>query len=68
MQGLLLFRSENTAHLNDNEFVDAVWPTIQEANSHVEGFSQINREMIVVVRAEVECAVTEKSSIKRGQV
>lgn len=66
--GLLLFRSQNAAHLNDEKFLDEVWPVIREANIQAEGFSQISRDVVVVVGAEVDYALTDKSSIKRAQV
>ena len=66
--GLLLFRAKAAARLSDEEFVDQVWPAIEDANSRTEGFSQISREMIVVVPEDVECPSTDKSSIKRAAV
>ncbi|KUJ18954.1 putative NRPS-like enzyme [Mollisia scopiformis] len=66
--GLLLFRGANARGLSDEEFLDRVWLVIEDANSKAEGFSQISREMIVVLGEEVECPVTDKSSIKRAAV
>lgn len=66
--GLLLFKAENARELNDEEFLDRVWPAIEDANSRAEGFSQISREMVVVLGTDVECPTTDKSSIKRAQV
>lgn len=66
--GLLLFKAENARELSDEEFLDRVWPAIEDANSRAEGFSQISREMVVVLGTDVECPTTDKSSIKRAQV
>ena len=66
--GLLLFKAENARELSDEEFLDRVWPAIADANSRAEGFSQISREMVVILGADVECPTTDKSSIKRAQV
>lgn len=66
--GLLLFRAGNARGLSDEEFLDQVWGTIEDANGRAEGFSQISRSMVVVVGEEVECPVTDKSSIKRAAV
>lgn len=66
--GLLLFRALGTSHLNDKEFLDQVWPTIEYANSHAEAFSQINKEMVAVLPQDVECPLTDKNSIKRGLI
>lgn len=53
---------------SDDEFLDAVWETIEDANSKAEGFSQISRDMIVVLDEEIQCPITDKSSIKRAAV
>ncbi|KAF8862994.1 putative NRPS-like enzyme [Acephala macrosclerotiorum] len=66
--GLLLFRGGNARGLSHNQFLDAVWKTIEDANSKAEGFSQISRDMVVVLGEEVECPITDKSSIKRAAV
>jgi acyl-CoA synthetase (AMP-forming)/AMP-acid ligase II len=65
--GLLLFRSKNAEHLNDEGFLNEVWPVVQEANSGAEGFSQISKEMVVVIGDDVDCPSTDKSSIKRAR-
>ncbi|CZR55073.1 related to nonribosomal peptide synthetase MxcG (component of the myxochelin iron transport regul [Phialocephala subalpina] len=66
--GLLLFKSGNATNLDDEQFLDEVWPTIHEANTQAEGFSQISRDMVVIVGSDVDCPSTDKSSIKRAQV
>jgi len=66
--GLLLFKAENARELSDEEFLDRVWSAIEDANSRAEGFSQISREMVLILGADVECPTTDKSSIKRAQV
>jgi hypothetical protein len=66
--GLLLFRAVAARELSNDEFLDRVWPAIEDANSRAEGFSQISREMVAVVAEDVECPTTDKSSIKRAQV
>lgn len=66
--GLLLFRALGTSHLEDEDFLDQIWPVIQYANSHAEAFSQISREMVAIIPENVECPLTDKSSVKRGLV
>ncbi|KAG0645595.1 Nonribosomal peptide synthase enzyme [Hyphodiscus hymeniophilus] len=66
--GLLLFRASAARGLSDDDFVEKVWPAIEDANSHAEGFSQIGRDMIAVIAEDVECPSTDKSSIKRAAV
>lgn len=68
--GLLLFRAPTpeAENLSDDEYLDAVWPAIEDANSRAEAFSQISRNMVAVIPSNIECPSTDKASIKRAQV
>ncbi|KAL4946430.1 hypothetical protein BDV06DRAFT_182532 [Aspergillus oleicola] len=66
--GLLLFRSESAQKLSDAEFLDIVWPSIQDANSRAEQFSQITRDMICILPQGSVRPRTDKGSMIRAQV
>ena len=66
--GVLIFRNDDSASLNDREFIDRIWPTIQVANAHAESFSQISKETIIPMGVDVDYPKTDKESIKRAQV
>ncbi|RAL13887.1 putative NRPS-like enzyme [Aspergillus homomorphus CBS 101889] len=66
--GLLVFRSDGSHRFSDGEFLDLVWPTVEEANSHAEQFSQISRDMVVVLAADRVVPRTDKGSMIRAQV
>lgn len=67
--GLLLFRSDMAAESqSDEEFIEKVWPAVADANAKAEAFSQIAREMIVVLPMGTEYPRTDKGSIIRAQV
>jgi len=66
--GLLVFRSKAAKDLGNNEFAESVWPTIDAANRVAEGFSQIGKDMIVPMAADVSIPMTDKGSIIRAQV
>ena len=66
--GLLAFRNDDSANMSDAEFIEKIWPTIQSANTHAESFSQISKETIVPIAADVEYPKTDKESIKRAKV
>jgi hypothetical protein len=68
--GLLLFRADDVKvkHLSNEDFIDQVWSTIQDANGKAESFSQIGREMVVVLGADVKFPCTDKGTFKRAQV
>ncbi|KAI9790851.1 MAG: hypothetical protein M1835_000701 [Candelina submexicana] len=64
--GVLIFRASD--HLSTEEFLDAVWPSIEDANSHAESFSQITKSMVALLPSNVEYPRTDKGSIIRAQV
>ncbi|KAE8404303.1 hypothetical protein BDV37DRAFT_115100 [Aspergillus pseudonomiae] len=66
--GLLIFRSDEATSLSDEEYLDLIWPTVEDANSRAEKFSQISRDMIVVLPVGSVCPRTDKGSMIRAQV
>jgi hypothetical protein len=66
--GLLLFRASDGEELSDGEYLNAVWPAVAEANAGAEAFSQISRDMVAVLGAEVDYPRTDKGSIIRAQM
>ncbi|KAL5341091.1 hypothetical protein BJX70DRAFT_386919 [Aspergillus crustosus] len=66
--GLLLFRSEGAQWLPDGEYVDLIWPSVEDANSRAEQFSQITREMISVLPYGSVRPQTDKGSMIRAQI
>lgn len=64
--GVLIFRASD--RLSTEEFLDAVWPSIEDANSRAESFSQITKNMVAILPANVEYPKTDKGSIIRAQV
>jgi long-subunit acyl-CoA synthetase (AMP-forming) len=68
--GLLLFRAntEVAKNLSKEEYLNRVWPSIEDANKKAEAFSQIGRDMVVVLEHDKKFPETDKSTVKRGQV
>lgn len=66
--GLLLTRADVAQNLSGEEFLDRVWPTIQNANRHSEAFAQITREVVIPLPLGTEIPITDKMSVKRAQV
>ena len=64
--GVLIFRASD--HLSTEEFLKAVWPSIEDANSRAESFSQITKDMVAILPSNVEYPKTDKGSIIRAQV
>jgi hypothetical protein len=66
--GLLVFRSEGAQIFSDEEYLNLIWPTVEDANSRAEQFSQIAREMICVLPYGSVRPQTDKGSMIRAQV
>ena len=65
--GVLLFRADSAKGLSNNDFIDRVWPTIEEANKNAESFSQISKEMVEPLPAGIDIPHTDKGSVIRAQ-
>ncbi|KAJ5593482.1 hypothetical protein N7537_010386 [Penicillium hordei] len=68
--GLLVLRSEKAGSysLPDEDYLDAIWPSIEEANSHAEAFAQISRDMVAILPYTAKLPRTDKGSMVRAQV
>ncbi|RYP46398.1 hypothetical protein DL768_007365 [Monosporascus sp. mg162] len=63
--GVLVIRADSVSHLSDEEFLDAVWPAVEAANSKAETFSRIPRELVVVLPADAAYPKTDKGTFIR---
>ena len=68
MPGILIFRKENSAHLSDSEYLTAIWPSIEAANAKAEAFSQISRELVIILPPETPYPRTDKGTFIRAQM
>jgi hypothetical protein len=66
--GLLIFRSDSVTHLSNEDFLSAIWPTVADANSHAEAFSQISRDLILPIPESAAYPQTDKGTIIRDKV
>ncbi|KAJ5773779.1 hypothetical protein N7457_008675 [Penicillium paradoxum] len=68
--GLLVLKADDckSENLTEDQFLDTIWPTIQEANSHAEAFSQISRNLVAILPHEAKFPRTDKGSMIRAQV
>ncbi|OQD97777.1 hypothetical protein PENSOL_c011G09110 [Penicillium solitum] len=64
--GIMIFRNHGL-DMTDDEFLDSVWLVIQKANKRAEGFSQIGKDMIIVLSPEKSYPRTDKGSVIRAQ-
>ncbi|KAK5132675.1 hypothetical protein LTR08_008719 [Meristemomyces frigidus] len=66
--GVIIFKSERASDMPDDEFLEAVWPTVEAANIRAESFSRIPKELVIVQGADVVYPRTDKGTFIRAQV
>ena len=66
LPGLIVISSENATGLSASSILDTIWPTIKHANSKVEGFSQISRDMVEILPHTTEYPCTDKGTMIRA--
>lgn len=66
LPGLLIIPSERTGNMSHADLLDAIWPSIFEANAKVESFSQISREMVEILDIHVDYPATDKGTMIRA--
>ncbi|KAF2130442.1 acetyl-CoA synthetase-like protein [Dothidotthia symphoricarpi CBS 119687] len=66
--GLLIVKADNAADMSDEEFLQAIWPAVEDANARAESFSRVPQELVVVLPAATIYACTDKGTFIRAQV
>lgn len=66
--GLLVFRVADADFMSAEAYLDAIWPSVADANSRAEAFSQITREMVWVLSSDTTYPQTDKGNIIRAQL
>ncbi|CAI7567323.1 unnamed protein product [Penicillium palitans] len=68
--GLLILRADEPEanRLSNDQYLNAIWPTVQEANSQAEAFSQISRNLVAILPHDGKFPRTDKGSMIRAQV
>ncbi|KAI1612711.1 hypothetical protein EDD37DRAFT_607373 [Exophiala viscosa] len=68
LPGAIVFRSEAAVNLSDEEFLDQIWPQIEEANGRAETFSRISRDLVIVRPFDESYPRTDKGTFIRAQL
>ncbi|KAL1613231.1 hypothetical protein SLS60_001463 [Paraconiothyrium brasiliense] len=66
--GILIVKADAAADMSDAEFLQHIWPSVEDANARAESFSRIPQELVVVLPAGTKYATTDKSTFIRAQV
>ncbi len=65
--GLLVWRSDESRELSDEEFILAIWPAVEKINSTTSPTARIQRQMIVPMPAQRTLPQTDKSTFIRAR-
>jgi acyl-CoA synthetase (AMP-forming)/AMP-acid ligase II/UDP-glucose 4-epimerase len=68
LPGILIVKADSASELSDVDFLEQIWPAVEDANSRAESFSRIPKELVVVLPADVSYAKTDKGTFIRAQV
>lgn len=65
--GLIVVPSEECRGMDKKEIINLVWPDIAAANESAEAFSQISREMVVILGVDTQYPATDKGTMIRNR-
>ncbi|CAG8166100.1 unnamed protein product [Penicillium olsonii] len=67
--GLVLVKADSPVarKVSESQYINLIWPIVQEANSRAEAFSQISRDLIAVLPHDAQFPRTDKGSMIRAQ-
>ncbi|TGO63777.1 hypothetical protein BOTNAR_0096g00130 [Botryotinia narcissicola] len=63
--GLIVVPSEKATSIGKKELLEKLWPVVVAANSRVEKFSQISKEMVHILNVGVDYPCTDKGTMIR---
>jgi thioester reductase-like protein len=66
--GVIIFRSHDAREMSDDEFFEAVWPAVEDANARAESFSRVPKELVILVAADTEYPKTDKGTFIRAKI
>lgn len=64
--GLIIVPSEKSRGMSKPDLLERLWPVVVAANSRVEGFSQISKEMVEILDVDTEYPCTDKGTMIRA--
>ncbi|BCS22828.1 putative NRPS-like protein biosynthetic cluster [Aspergillus puulaauensis] len=67
LPGLIVVPSVECENMTNDEILDIVWPNIEAANKSAEAFSQISRDMVIILAAGSSYPATDKGTMIRNR-
>ncbi|KAF4981173.1 hypothetical protein FZEAL_2973 [Fusarium zealandicum] len=66
--GVLIVKADRVADMSDEEFLESIWPAVEDANSRAETFSRVPKELVIVLPADIVYPRTDKGTFIRVPV
>jgi hypothetical protein len=66
--GILVVKADTASSMADADYLENIWPAIEDANARAESFSRIPQELVVVLPSDSTYAMTDKGTFIRAQV
>ncbi|KAL4781790.1 hypothetical protein BJX76DRAFT_369564 [Aspergillus varians] len=67
LPGLIIVPSAECHNMTKDEILDIVWPDIEAANQNAEAFSQISRDMVIILAVGCTYPATDKGTMIRNR-
>lgn len=67
LPGLIVVPSVECENMTNDEILDIVWPNIEAANKNAEAFSQISRDMVIILSVGSSYPATDKGTMIRNR-
>lgn len=63
--GVILLPTPGTSFVNQNAFVDAIWETVEKANTIIPQHSRLVRPLVLMADASKGFSLTDKGTVRR---
>lgn len=65
LPGVLVIKADRASHIPDSEYLDRIWPAVEAANARAETFSEIPKDLVVILSADTDYPRTDKGTFIR---
>jgi hypothetical protein len=66
--GILIIKADTAEDMEDHDYLDTLWSTVEDANSRAEAFSRIPKELVILLPSDTIYPRTDKGTFIRAQV
>lgn len=67
LPGLIVVPSDECQGLSKDEILEKIWPDIEAANENAEAFSQISKDMVIILDIDCNYPATDKGTMIRNR-